>query len=248
MFFEFVLEEWKIDFLTQSDPMDRDAWTFVHALVTLLWILVALCLALIYAPIEINMGNVYRIFYIHVASAWTAMVGYFLIFLGSVGYLARRSQAADDFAYASGEVGFISCSCIFITGPLWAKPIWGVWWTWDPRLTLTFVLWLLYVAYLLLRKFSEDSNKSALLSAVVGVMGFTDVPIDYMSTRWWRTQHPQPVIMGGPDSGLPLSMALTLLVSCGAFLCLFSFLLRRRLALIRAGREVTRLRRELSAE
>ncbi len=228
--------------------MNRTSWTSVHALVTLLWILVALYLALIYAPTDVSQGNVYRIMYIHVPSGWTAFVAYLLVFLGSVGYLIRRSQTADDLACAAGEIGFIFCSCVLITGPLWAKPIWGIWWTWDPRLTLTFVLWLLFAGYLLVRGFFINPGRAALLSAVVGIVGFVDVPIDYMAIRWWRTQHPQPVIFGGPNSGLPFSMLLTLLVSFGAFLCLFFFLLRRRLSLLRMRRDLSHLRRELAED
>ncbi|MGH9355234.1 MAG: cytochrome c biogenesis protein CcsA, partial [Terriglobia bacterium] len=188
------------------------------------------------------------IMYIHVPSGWTAFVAYFIVFLGSVVYLARRSQAADDLAHAAGEVGFIFCSCLLITGPLWAKPIWGIWWTWDPRLTLTFVLWLLFISYLLVRSFFLNPGRAAFLSAVVGIVGFVDVPIDYMAIRWWRTQHPQPVIMGGANSGLAPSMQLTLFVSWGAFLCLFFFLLRGRISLIKLRRELSLLRRELAAD
>jgi heme exporter protein C len=218
-----------------------------HGVVTLVWILIALYLIFIFAPTDVNQGNVYRIIYVHVSSGWSAFVGYFLVFVGSVGYLWKRSQAADDLAYASAEVGFIFCSCVLITGPLWAKPIWGIWWTWDWRLTLTFVLWLLFVAYLLLRSFFVNPGQAALLSAVVGVIGFADVPIDYMAIRWWRTQHPQPVIMGGPNSGLPPRMEVTLFVTAGAFLCLFFYLLRQRLMLGRARRQLQQCRREVAA-
>ena len=102
---------------------------------------------------KLTMGEVQRIFYIHVPSAWTALTAYFLVFLGSVGYLWKRSPLADDLAHAAGEVGFVFCSGVLVTGPLWAKPVWGIWWTWDARLTLTFVLWLLFVSYLMLRSY-----------------------------------------------------------------------------------------------
>ncbi|MGH9358891.1 MAG: cytochrome c biogenesis protein CcsA [Terriglobia bacterium] len=219
-----------------------------HAVLTAVWIVLALYLIFIYAPTDVNQGNVYRIMYVHISSGWTAFLGYFLVFLGSVWYLAKRSQTADDVAHAAGEVGFVFCSCILITGSLWAKPIWGIWWTWDARLTLSFVLWLLFVGYLLVRSFFLNPGRAALLSAVVGIVGFVDVPLDYMAIRWWRTQHPQPVIMGGPNSGLAPSMLLTLLVSWGAFLCLFFFLLRYRVSLIRAQRELSLLRRELAVD
>lgn len=218
-----------------------------HLGLTAVWILSALYLIFLYAPSEMAQGDVYRIMYMHVPSAWTALFAYFVIFLGSAGYLITRSQVADDLAAAAGEVGFVFCSCVLVTGPLWAKPIWGVWWVWDARLTLTFVLWLLYVSYLMLRSFIINPARAALLSAVVGIIGFVDVPIDYMAIRWWRTQHPQPVIMGGPNSGLPHAMLLTLLFTWGAFLCLFTYFVRQRLWLAAMRREVTTLRRNLAA-
>jgi heme exporter protein C len=215
----------------------------LHLLVTLAWLMVATYLIFLYAPQEATMGEVQRIFYIHVASAWTAMLAYFLIFLGSVGYLWKRRDAADDFAHGAAEVGFVFCTCVLVTGPLWAKPVWGIWWTWDARLTLTFVLWLLFVAYLMLRSYVINPGRAAVLAAVVGIMGFVDVPIDYMAIRWWRTQHPQPVIAGGEGSGLDPRMWVALFVTWGAFLCLFAYLLRQYMRLAALRREVSHLRR-----
>jgi heme exporter protein C len=219
----------------------------VHLLVTLVWLGVAGYLIFLYAPQELTMGEVQRIFYIHVSSAWTALVAYFLIFLGSVAYLWKRQNSADDFALAAGEVGFVFCTGVLVTGPLWAKPVWGIWWTWDARLTLTFVLWLLFVAYLMLRSYVVNPGRAKVLSAVVGIIGFVDVPIDYMAIRWWRTQHPQPVIAGGEGSGLEPRMWVALLVTWGAFLCLFWYLVRQRVRLARLGRNVARARRDLVA-
>jgi heme exporter protein C len=220
--------------------------TTAHAILTLIWILVALYMIFLYAPQEATMGEVQRIFYIHVPSAWTAFLAYFIVFLGSVRYLWKRSQPADDLAHAAGEVGFVFCTCVLVTGPLWAKPVWGIWWTWDARLTSTFVLWLLFIAYLMLRSYVFNPGRAAALGAVVGILGFVDVPIVYMSIRWWRTQHPQPVIAGGEGSGIDPQMKLALLVSWGAYLCLFSYLVRLRLGLANARRELTMLRREFA--
>jgi heme exporter protein C len=226
-----------------GQPMKNPFPPIAHLLVTLAWLMVATYLIFLYAPQELTMGEVQRIFYIHVSSAWTALLAYFLIFLGSVDYLWTRSLAADDFARAAAEVGFVFCSCVLVTGPLWAKPVWGIWWTWDARLTLTFVLWLLFVAYLMLRSYVTSPGRSAGLAAVVGIIGFVDVPIDYMAIRWWRTQHPQPVIAGGEGSGLDPQMWVTLLVTWGAFLCLFSYLVRQYLRLAVIEREMAQLRR-----
>lgn len=219
-----------------------------HAALTYAWLLAALYMIFLYAPQEQTMGEVQRIFYLHVPSAITAFAAYFIVFLGSVVYLSKRSAAWDEAAHAAAEVGFVFCSCVLVTGPLWAKPVWGVWWTWDTRLTSTFVLWLLFVAYLMLRGYLVNPARAALLAAVVGIMGFADVIFDYMSIRWFRTQHPQPVIFGGPGSGIDPRMFATLLVSWGSFLCLFSYLLRQRLALARVGRQVSALRREMISQ
>src|SRR5208337_4523820 len=178
----------------------------VHLLVTLAWMIVAYWMIFLYAPQELTMGEVQRIFYIHAPCGWVAGTAYFLLFLCSVAYLWKRSPLADDLAHAAGEVGFVFCSAVLVTGPIWAKPIWGIWWTWDARLTLTFVLWLMYIAYLLLRSLVEDPQRRSVLCAVYGIFAFADVPLVYMSIRWWRTQHPQPVIGGGQGSGLDPTM------------------------------------------
>ena len=161
--------------------------------------------ALVVAPTEQTMGNVQRIFYYHVPSAWTAFLLFFVNFLASVVYIWKRSAAADAIAAATAEVGVVFCTVVLITGPIWARPVWGIWWTWDARLTTTLVLWLIYVSYLVLRSYSTGSQ-TALLAAALAIFGFVDVPIVYMTIRWFRTQHPSPVIGGGQNSGLDPSM------------------------------------------
>lgn len=220
----------------------------IHLAVTLAWFLIALYMIFLYAPREESMGEVQRIFYIHVPSAITAFVAYGVVALGSVVYLAKRLQFWDELAHSAAEIGFVFCTCVLVTGPLWAKPVWGIWWTWDMRLTSTFILWLLFIAYLMLRSYLMNPARAAVLSSVVGVMGFADVIFNYMSIRWFRTQHPQPVILGGPGSGLDPRMLATLLVSWGAFMCLFAYLLRERLELARTERELSGLRRELISQ
>lgn len=219
----------------------------VHLIVTLAWLVVALYMIFLYAPQEATMGEVQRIFYVHFSVACTSLLGYFFVFLGSIIYLWKRSSWADDLAYASAEVGFVYGCCVMTTGPLWAKPAWGIWWTWDPRLTSTFILWLLYIGYLMLRSYVTNPGRVEVLSAVVGVLGFVDAIIDYMAIRWWRTQHPQPVLGGGEGSGLDPKMWLTVFVTWGAFLCLFAYLVRQRMALAESRRELGALRREVAA-
>jgi heme exporter protein C len=156
---------------------------------------------LVVAPTEATMGDVQRIFYYHVPSAWVAGVCFFVNFLASIAYVLKRGSNADALAAASAEVGVVFATIVLITGPIWARPVWGIWWTWDARLTTTLVLWLIYVSYLILRRFAAG-GQTQMLAAVLGIFGFVDVPIVYFSIRWFRTQHPSPVMGGGEDSGL----------------------------------------------
>jgi len=174
--------------------------------------------ALFVAPTEQTMGEVQRIFYYHVPSAWVAGVCFFVNFLASIAYILKRSSDADALAAASAEVGVVFCTIVLITGPIWARPVWGIWWTWDARLTTTLVLWLIYVSYLILRGFATGSQ-TKLLAAVLGIFGFVDVPIVYMSIRWFRTQHPSPVMAGGENSGLDPAMLHAFLWNLLAFTC-----------------------------
>jgi heme exporter protein C len=202
---------------------------------------VALYLVFIWVPNEKTMGIVQRIFYFHVPSAWIAFLAFGMVFVASVMYLIRRDEKWDLLASNSAELGIIFCSIVLITGPIWAKPVWGIWWTWDPRLTLTLVLWLIYVAYSMLRVYVQDENKRARLCAVVGIIGFLDVPLVYMSIRWWRTQHPSPVIAGGEGSGLAPEMKLTFYFCLVTFTVLFFYLLRKRYHLAKAEEEINHL-------
>ncbi|NIM19144.1 MAG: cytochrome C assembly protein [Candidatus Latescibacteria bacterium] len=200
--------------------------------------LFAVYMVFVYAPVERTMGIVQKIFYFHVPSAWIAFLAFFCVFLFSIVYLMRREKKWDDLASSSAEVGVLFCSLVLITGPIWAKPVWGVWWTWDSRLTLTLVLWLLYVGYMMLRYYVADPEKKATLSAVVGIIGFIDVPLVYLSIRWWRTQHPSPVMAGGSDSGLDPDMARAFFTCLAAFTILFVYLLMKRVKLEKLREEL----------
>src|ERR1700745_2167842 len=168
----------------------------IFALLTGALLSFALYEALIAAPTERTMGDVQRIFYYHVPSAWTAFLLFMINFVASVVYLIRRNVKADILALVSAEVGVVFCTVVLVTGPIWARPVWGIWWTWDLRLTLTLLLWLIYVSYLVLRRFST-SSQTALLAAVLAIFGALDVPLVYFSIWFFRTQHPSPVIGGG---------------------------------------------------
>jgi heme exporter protein C len=183
-----------------------------------LWVVVTLGLlaqgfrvAMFVVPPDSNQGEIQRIFYYHIA-AWCGMSVFFAVnLIASIVYLVyrnrdqNRAMKADALAISTAEMGVVFCSVGLITGSLWARPVWGIWWTWDERLTSTLVLYLIYVAYLLLRRFAAGPQMQT-LAAVMAIFGYADVPIVYMSTRWWRTQHPAPVFFGGPNAGLDPSM------------------------------------------
>src|SRR3989442_11210979 len=195
-------------------------------------IVLLMCIAayasLFVAPTESKMGTIQRIFYLHAPSGMVALLSFFVCFVGNLAYVFTRKPKWDWLGVSAAEVGMAFCTVLIVTGPIWAHPVWGIWWTWDARLTSTFFLWLLYVAYLLLRSMLEDPDKRALLSALFGIFAFLDVPLVYGSIRWWRTQHPQPVILGGADSGLQPTMRWVLLFSWVAMLALMTLLLRQR--------------------
>jgi len=183
------------------------------------------------------MSNIFRIFYYHVSSAWTAFVLFFVNFLASVWYLWKRGRAADSLAAASAEVGVVFCTVVLVTGPIWARPVWNVWWTWDARLTSTLVMWLIYVSYLMLRRFSA-SEQAPVVAAAMAVIGFLDVPFVYLSIRYFPTNHPKPVIGGEAGSGVAAPMLYALLVNWAAFMCLAWLVCWTRYRLEVATREV----------
>jgi heme exporter protein C len=199
------------------------------------------------APADSRQGVIYRIIFLHVPSAWTGLVAFFICFVANIAYVLKRAAKWDWLGVACAEVGLAFTSVVLVTGPIWAHPVWGIWWTWDARLTSTFVLWLLYVAYLMLRTLVEEPERRALLSALFGIFAFIDVPLVFGSIRWWRTQHPQPVIMGEPGSGLDPVMLKVLLFSWLPMLALMTLLImaRYRLEAMRDDFEV--LRRESEA-
>lgn len=200
------------------------------------------------APEERTMGVIQRIFYFHVASAWAGFTAFFICFIGNLLYVWKRSQKYDWLAVSGAEVGLAFTTVVLITGPIWAHPVWGIWWTWDARLTSTFVLWLLYVSYLLLRTLVEEPDRRALLSSLFGIFAFIDVPLVFGAIRWWRTQHPQPVIAGGQGSGLEHTMKLVFFFSAFAMHVFMAFLVAERYALEKMQTETDFLAREVEAQ
>lgn len=201
--------------------------------------LAALYLVFIYVPTEETMGVVQRIFYFHVPLAWVGLLAFIVIFVCSILYLWKRDAKWDTIAGSSAEVGMVFTTLVLITGPIWAKAAWGVWWVWDFRLTATLVLWLVYIAYLLVRSYAVEESRGARFAAVLAIVGFIDVPIVALAIRLWRTQHPGPVIFEG---GLAPSMLLALLVSIAAFTVLYVLLVGQRVSLRNLGIEIKRLK------
>src|SRR5271154_5656331 len=207
----------------------------ILGVVTVILLAYALCEALVGAPTEQTMGNVQRIFYYHVPSAWTAFILFFVNFGASIIYLVKRRPGADMIALVTAEVGVIFCTVVLITGPIWARPVWGIWWTWDVRLTSTLVLWLIYVSYLMLRKLST-SGETPKLAAALAVFGALDMPLVYFSIWFFRTQHPQPVIGGG--GSIDPRMLHVLLINWLAFSCFAALVCWSRYRLEVLRREV----------
>lgn len=173
---------------------------------------------------DVEMGEVQRLMYVHVPAAWTAFVAFFVVFLGSVLYLVQRDERADRVAASAAEVGVVFIALTLATGMLWGRPTWGVWWTWDPRLTTTALLLAVFVGYLAVRGFADDPERRARWSAIVGILGFVQVPIVYLSVVWWRSIH-QP-----PSSPRSVSSDIlgTWMLNFAAFLLVFAWLTARR--------------------
>ena len=199
----------------------------------------ALYMVFVYVPTEKHTGIVQRIFYFHVPVAWVCFLAFFITFIFSILFLWKRATKWDAIAHASAEVGVIFATLVLITGPIWAKPVWGIWWTWDARLTTSLVLWLIYVAYLLVRSFATEPERGARFGAVIGIVGFIDVPIVFLTVNLWRTQHPTTIIFEG---GLTAQMLMTLLVGIAAFTMMYVLLIIQSASLKAMEADVKRLK------
>jgi heme exporter protein C len=188
-------------------------------------------LALGYTPVEARQGLAQKIFYLHVPAAWSALIAFSLVGIASALYLWLHDPRLDRFAAASAEVGVAFSAVMLTTGPIWAKPIWGTWWTWDARLTLTLFLFFLFVGYLALRASVHDPAERARFSAVVGILGLLLVPFIHLSVYLFRTLHPQPIVLKPSAPSLPPEMLRTLLVSTLVFTVLYVGLVTLRYGL-----------------
>src|SRR5579859_2167900 len=186
-------------------------------------------------------GDAGRIVYFHVPMAWDAFLAFFVVLLASVAYLATRNPRCDHLGRASAEVGLVFTTLVLITGSIWGYPIWGTWWSWDPKLTATLVLWFMYVAYLMVRSYAEG-ERGPLYAAVVGIVAFLDVPFVYLSSYWWRSLHPPPAIGPLADQQPSATIVWILLLGLLAFTVLYAFLVR-----VRAEIEAESAKLELSS-
>ena len=179
----------------------------------------------LYAPTDALQGPVQRIFYLHVSAAIAAFASFAVVFVGGFVYLWRESEVADRLARAGALVGLVLTTVTLVMGMMWAKPIWGTFWTWDARLTSTLVLWIIYAGYLLVRRLADPGRQAARFAAIVGIFGFIDVPIVYFSVTWWRTQHPGAIIV---NDALPPAMLATFLFTMACTLALAAVMIAIR--------------------
>lgn len=188
-------------------------------------------------------GQLQRIFYVHVPSAWVGYLAFGVVFISSIAYLRTGSRRWDLLAHSAAEIGVLFISLVLITGPIWAHPVWGTWWQWDARLTSALVMWLTYVGYLFVRNLTVDPSRAGRLAAIVGIVGFINVPIVHFSVQWWRTLHPSGPTLANPTeaSGLGGPEVLTFLVALVSFTLLFAWLLAQRTRVGRLGDKVEEL-------
>jgi heme exporter protein C len=229
---------------TEADDSLRGTRRWAVALTVLAGaaLLAALWMVFFYVPTEAEMGVVQRIFYLHVPAAWTAFMAFGLVALCSAGYLWLRDPRLDAIAVSAAELGLVFTTLVLLTGPLWAKLAWGAWWIWEPRLTLTLLLWFIYVGYFMLRGAAESPERGKRFAAVLGVVGAVDIPLIHVSVQWWRSQHPKPVVMRPEGAQADPAILQTLFVSLFAFTLLFFALLLFRYGLERLAQRVQALR------
>ena len=220
-----------------SRPLSR-AWMSHAGTVLVAGLLaVAVMAILLVAPTEQTMGQAQRIVYVHVAVAWLGLLGFLVMGASGIIYLVRRELEWDHGFQAAGEIGWLCCSLTLVTGSLWAHAAWGTWWTWDPRLTTSFVLWAIYSGILIVRAGLEDPHQRARIGAILAVLGTLDIPLVVMATRWFRGIHPVSPTMTA-------SMRLTLLTSVVGFTCFFVWLALRRRVQLRLERLVDQLQKQ----
>ena len=202
---------------------------------------VAFYMAMLYAPTELIQGEPQRIFYVHLPMILASYAAFLIVFVASVMYLWKRKTGYDIVARSAAELGVLFTTLVIISGGFWGLATWGTFWQWEPRLTFTFILWLIYVAYLMLRNAADDKERMARYAAVLGIIGFADIPMVFASVYLWRGLHPEP-------AGMPKPMAMTLFVAMAAFFLLFAYLLIQRIRIDRAREELNELQATLEEQ
>ncbi len=210
---------------------------------TALLLLIGFYLSFLYAPRERVMGDVQRIFYFHMPLAWNGFLAFAITFVSGLLYLRTRKLKYDLWAAASAEVGLLFITLALLTGSIWARSAWGTYWTWEPRLTTAAVLWLMYAFYLILRSYIENREKMRLIAAAYGIVAFINVPIVFMSIRWWRTLH--PVLIEPTGLKMETPMVLTLVVALVAFTMFYVLLLAQRIKLAQAEESIQAMKEQL---
>ncbi|MCT8136339.1 cytochrome c biogenesis protein CcsA [Anaerobacillus sp. CMMVII] len=208
-------------------------------------VLVALYLAFIYTPIEVKMGVVQKIFYFHVASAWVAFFAFFIVAVFSIMYLVKRKRIYDIIAGVSAEIGVVYTAIVLTTGPIWGRSAWNTWWSWEPRLTTTLILFFMYIAYIMIRHMDGPWEKKARLGSVFGIISFINVPIVFMSIRWWNSKlHPVVLGEGASESGggLEPSMLFALIFTVFTMTVLYFVFLQKGVYIERLKIQAERLK------
>jgi heme exporter protein C len=228
--------------MPSTDPMNptgsmppRTSLTF--GIVAVLAVVAAQVFSILTSPAEGDMGHLQKIMYVHVPAAWMAFISFFVVLVYSVRYLWRKDENDDLLAASAAEVGAVFTGLTLALGMIWGRPAWGVWWVWDARLTSTLVLFLIFVGYLALREFVDDASQRARWSAAVGAIGAINVPIVYMSVKWWRTLHQPP---SSPET-LDPAYTMGLRINAIAFLLLTIYFIRKRYEIARLDRAAEHL-------
>ncbi|MBZ0159783.1 cytochrome c biogenesis protein CcsA [Candidatus Methylomirabilis sp.] len=214
-------------------------------ILTVIGLVIGLYIAFIYAPADAVQGDVQRLMYLHVPLILVSYLAFFVVFVASILYLWRRRQQHDAIAHSSAEIGVLFTALAIAVGSIWGRPTWGVWWTWDARLTTSAILLLMFLGYLMLRTLVDDPSRGARFCAVLGIIGFLDVPIIHLSVVWWRTLHqPASILRPGPST-VASDMQVALYTNLAAFVLLYGYLLVKRLQVEGARQELFRLQMEL---
>jgi heme exporter protein C len=214
--------------------------SLILGVLSLVGMILSIGMIFLYAPTDYIEGDAQRIFYFHVPIAWIGMLAFGVMTLGGIGYIVTKREQWDWLARAAAEIGAVFITLALITGSLWGRTTWGAWWTWDPKLTATLILWFMYIGYIMLRSYMGRTPASAYAGAVLAIVGVVDVPIIYLSVQWWRGQHPTAEV--GVPGALPPSVVLTLMISLVTFTLLYSFLMIQIYQLQKLQTQAQRLR------